>query len=59
MRESLSQALNGQSLKTHEIFEGSNVAEALGARVDMQAGTVESTADGLGRVRGALERIIE
>ena len=40
------------------MLEASHVAEALGARVDMIAGVVESTAERLGRVRGALDCII-
>ena len=55
MRESVSGALNGHALKTHEVLEGSHVAEALGARADMQAGILASTAEHSGRVRGALE----
>ena len=47
-----------RGLKTHEIVEACHLAECIGARVDMQAGILESTAERLARVSGALDCVV-
>ena len=43
MGESLSKALNSRGRATHEVLEASDLADCLGARVSMKAGSVACT----------------